>query len=472
MKQQKQVAKVLRQIKKHLPQGAKILIACSGGADSVALTDALLCLREEQQYKLSVCHVEHGLRGAEALADADFVEAFCRYRQVDCEIIRVEAKKLALESKLSVEDAARKLRYKALFDCVGKQQADYLVTAHHRDDQAETLMLHLLRGSGIDGLSGMREEKNFLVRPFLTISRQELEIYCQLRDLSYRNDSSNEDIYFTRNKVRHVLLPLLEDEFNPEIKKSLSNTANLLSEDANYLSLVAEKYFSKHVQMCDGGYSVSATDLLAEHVAVKSRIIRTMWKRLNAEGLFSYEHTKQIILLLKRGSSNKKIALPGATCAVYNYGELKILKTLVQNSKEDKIDNVEKQSISLDAVRDSRTVHLQMTDKILELAYVESQEKPLAQVAYPWHLLNGNKIELRIWQDGDRFFPEGSIGTKKLKKYFNEEKINVDDRKKQLLVACGQQVLWLLGGKAAGWHEQECKAWLTLTLKASDGGTE
>ena len=197
MKEHRQITEILDQVEEHLPVGSKIIVACSGGADSIALADALLLLQEKRKYQLVVCHVEHGLRGSEALADADFVVEFCRMRQVACEVLRVDAKKFAAESKLSVEDAARKLRYTVLFEILSKHKSEYIVTAHHRDDQAETLLLHLLRGSGAEGLGGMRCHNNSIVRPFLQVSRRMLEAYCAMEKALAENNALADVIVLT-----------------------------------------------------------------------------------------------------------------------------------------------------------------------------------------------------------------------------------------------------------------------------------
>ena len=270
MKEHRQITEILDQVEEHLPVGSKIIVACSGGADSIALADALLLLQEKRKYQLVVCHVEHGLRGSEALADADFVVEFCRMRQVACEVLRVDAKKFAAESKLSVEDAARKLRYTVLFEILSKHKSEYIVTAHHRDDQAETLLLHLLRGSGAEGLGGMRCHNNSIVRPFLQVSRRMLEAYCAMRSLDYRTDSSNMDLYYTRNKVRHILLPLLEREFNPNIKQALAQTATLTAEDADCLNELAEEKFLQYVLQDDHSCSCDTAWLLSLPAALCS----------------------------------------------------------------------------------------------------------------------------------------------------------------------------------------------------------
>lgn len=468
MQEEKQVRKILQQVQKQLPAGSKIVVACSGGADSLALVDALWLLREQQQYQLGICHVEHGLRGEEALADADFVAEFCRQRQLDCEIVHVEAKVLAESNKLSLEDAARKLRYAALFKSLDNRQADFLVTAHHRDDQAETLLLHLMRGSGSDGLSGMRVRQKCLVRPLLALSRQELEQYCRLRGLIYCNDSSNDDLYFTRNKVRHVLLPLLEREFNPRIKESLANTCTILAEDADCLRALAVQHFNAGVCREDRGFSCAADWLMQLPPALGSRIVRAMWQQCGATGVLTYAHTKQILKLVDNGSSNKKIMLPGKSCAIYSYGKLSIMTA----DEQEIPDVLSGCAIDLQILKVKGTMNVELPDGILLLSYLEDRLKPAAQAVYPWHLLESDKLELRYRQDGDRFFPQGSSGSKKLKKYFNDVKFTAPARERQLLAACGKQVLWLVGGKSAGWHEQDCKAWLTMEIEHKDMGDD
>ena len=436
MKEHRQITEILDQVEEHLPVGSKIIVACSGGADSIALADALLLLQEKRKYQLVVCHVEHGLRGSEALADADFVVEFCRMRQVACEVLRVDAKKFAAESKLSVEDAARKLRYTVLFEILSKHKSEYIVTAHHRDDQAETLLLHLLRGSGAEGLGGMRCHNNSIVRPFLQVSRRMLEAYCAMRSLDYRTDSSNMDLYYTRNKVRHILLPLLEREFNPNIKQALAQTATLIAEDADCLNELAEEKFLQYVLQDDHSCSCDTAWLLSLPAALCSRIIRMMWK---------------------------KLMLPGGTCAVYSYGKLTVAAAETPSAIA-----AQNYVFDLAELQKAGRLQVELPNGILSLGYFKGSASPLGHAAiYPWHLLQDRQLEVRQRQDGDIFFPAGSLGSKKLKKYFNDIKVPPEQRKSQLLVTCGKQVLWLVGGKAAGWHEQEqgCEAWLTLDIK-------
>lgn len=217
----KAVNKLLKEIKNYLPPGARVVIACSGGADSVALTDAVWQLRDECGYKIAVMHVEHGLRGEEALRDAAFTEKFCAERGLAFACRHVRAGVYAKAEGLSVEDAARKLRYRELWQYVDELGADYLLTAHHAGDQAETVLMQLLRGSGTAGLGGMQVQAGRLMRPLLFVQRSEIEAYCRERNLSFCHDSTNDDVRYTRNHIRKELLPYLQQQFNSQLVTAL-----------------------------------------------------------------------------------------------------------------------------------------------------------------------------------------------------------------------------------------------------------
>lgn len=160
-------------------------------------------------------HVEHGIRGQEALDDAEFVKNFCAERGLAFVCRHVNAPDYALQNGLSLEDAARRLRYKALFSYAAEEKCDYIVTAHQADDQAETVLMQLMRGSGTSGLGGMQTASGKLLRPFLFVRRTEIEAYCRERGLRFCNDSTNDDVRYTRNRIRKELLPYLEKVLTP-----------------------------------------------------------------------------------------------------------------------------------------------------------------------------------------------------------------------------------------------------------------
>jgi len=204
-----------------LRPGERVAVACSGGADSVALLHVLAELREELGIVLSVAHFHHQIRGAEADADHTFAGELAAKLQVDFYSGTGNAPKHADESKLSLETAARELRHRWFADLITQGKADKIATAHTLDDQAETVLMRILRGTGTRGLASIApaQATKHLIRPLLTTSRREVEAYLKAEGQCWREDSSNLDLGHTRNRVRHTLLPLLEQEFNPAIRQ-------------------------------------------------------------------------------------------------------------------------------------------------------------------------------------------------------------------------------------------------------------
>ena len=374
------VLKVQRALFSYLdPQGLYV-VACSGGADSLALTDAML----QAGFAMCVCHVEHGLRGAAAQADADFVLSWCAARGVRCEVCRVKAGEYAQVHGLSEEDAARQLRYRALASVLEKTGAAAVVTAHQQDDQAETVLLHLLRGSGLRGAgtvtipadeAGQAPVSVQVLRPLLTLTGAALRAYCRARRLTWREDHTNAELRYTRNRVRRQLMPLLYS-FNPNITKGLSRLAQVARADADFVRGAALEAFNacvcpagaaqdklaraavaKAVQMAaepmksTQARGVTADDRPAEPCetspeggtvtgvwkpqlvldvkkwrgyapAVQMELLRLLWEKLGEPQALPLTKIMEMVALAEKGHSGKKILLPKRHQIVYNYGKL------------------------------------------------------------------------------------------------------------------------------------------------------
>lgn len=311
------VFKVRRTLERQLPGGRHFLLAVSGGADSLALADACAGLGGEGFGTYTVCHVEHGLRGAEGLRDMELVKSFCRERALSCVLCKEDVASYAKEHKLSTEEAARIVRYAALRRVAKEKQAQFIVTAHHADDQAETVLLRLLRGGALDGLAGMEERHADVLRPFLTLHRDELTAYCAARGIKYAHDSSNDDLRFTRNRIRRELLPYLRANFNPGISGALVRTAELLRADAECLDELAAAAYAESARKCaDGSIALSAAGLNALPEPLASRVMRRACFELGLTEL-SYERTQALVSLLKRATGGKVIELPSKCSARY-----------------------------------------------------------------------------------------------------------------------------------------------------------
>lgn len=324
---------VCKEIKKYMFSDKRYLLAVSGGADSLALADAVATVFFEDIANIRVCHVEHGIRGAEALADAKVVENFCHIHGLSFVCCHVDVPRYALENNCSLEEAARKMRYAKLLEEAERFDAEAIVTAHQADDQAETVLWKLLRGAGTDGLSGMQIFSNWglqkLVRPFLNLSRRDLEEYCKAKNLIYCIDSTNYDVKYTRNRIRKELIPYLESNFNPAIKGTLVREARLLAEEQACLAELTENYLQDDkfcgIVKAEGYFWVNAKLLSELPVALRKRILREAFFRVGGKEL-SYERTLALDKLCISGIGEKLVQLSCGFQAVYRNKKILIYK--------------------------------------------------------------------------------------------------------------------------------------------------
>ena len=266
-------------LQKLLPDtsGLRIGVACSGGPDSVALLSALRAITPLRSYRLRVLHVNHGLR-PESDHEQDMVQTLCRQWQVPLSV-----KKLQPPSSLKgIEVWAREARYAFFQESAVATPLDYIATAHTQDDQAETVLFRLMRGSARRGLAGIPPVRdNWLIRPFLHCSRRAIDAYTKEKKLPYVTDPSNADLRFTRNKIRHVLLPFLEQEFSPQIRRHLASLAETTREEEDWLEELAT---NARARIIGRDNSVSLSALNKEPAALRSRILR-QWAEGRGQGL-------------------------------------------------------------------------------------------------------------------------------------------------------------------------------------------
>lgn len=321
------VYKLRKTIKNLLQPDAHYLLAVSGGADSLALAHACAALAAQAWGSYSVCHVEHGLRGEEALRDMQAVQCACKAWGLPCFTEHVQAASYAAQNRLSTEDAARRLRYAALRRIAAQQGAVAIVTAHHEGDQAETLLLRLLRGAGLQGLAGMRAQQGDIIRPLLTLPKSLLEEYCSVEGIAVCYDSTNADTAYTRNRVRLELVPYLERSFNHNVVPTLARTAALLAQDAECLEQMADAAYRQLVRRQEDAVSFPVTQLTALHSAVRLRVLRRAYFELGGEEL-SFERSQAIDSLLLRRSGGKIIQLPQGINVVYKNKQLIFVKII------------------------------------------------------------------------------------------------------------------------------------------------
>ena len=295
-----------------LKPGRKALIGVSGGRDSIAL---LHCLVSAGWKNLIVCHLNHGLRGRESGQDAVFVRKICRKHNLACEVTRQDIQKICRVSKVSVELAARNERYKFLQAMAKKHKTRFLFLAHHADDQAETVLTNLCRGTSLKGLTGMQMmNASHLgldkLRPMLEVSRIELDAYVQKQHLQFREDSSNAASIYVRNRLRHEVLPLLSEIFDRDVGALIARMSTLLARDERALqNLVLDFINAENVLLLDGSLRLTPRLKALESGMLARLILHWLQNSEEAHGIGSLE-LQQIMSMLQPGGS-AKVNLPG-----------------------------------------------------------------------------------------------------------------------------------------------------------------
>lgn len=287
-------------IEKLLPPGSRVLCAVSGGADSVCMLHMLYELRQELEIELFAAHYEHGLRGEEALRDAAFVEDCCKKLGICFKLGHGDVPAFAREKGMSIEEAARHLRYDFLQKTAAEFGCDRIATAHNADDNAETVLFNLSRGSGALGLRGIPERRGMIVRPLLHMSRGEIESWLSERGLAFVHDSSNDSDDYSRNLIRHRVMPALKS-INPACTAAIASAGQLLAEDEDFIQSEARGFIDRHFD----GESLPVAELKGLHRAVASRVFRMMSKKS-----LSREHVESLFALLE-GSGLAYADLPG-----------------------------------------------------------------------------------------------------------------------------------------------------------------
>lgn len=432
-----------------IPKGARLVVGLSGGADSVALLHALHGMQEEFAWQLIAVHIHHGLRGEEADGDARFAEDFCASLGIPCIVKRYDVKAEAKAHGLGEEETGRLLRYAAFRQAAGER--GFIAVAHHQKDQAETVLMRLCRGTGLKGLTGMQPVRENICRPLLFCTRAEIEEYCRENGLLWKEDSTNREEKYTRNKLRLRVLPLLE-EINPQAVAHIANTAALLAEEEDFLEQQA-KAFWKKVQLPSLPEEVclSIEKLQALHPAMRRRILRKAVGQFQKRDISQKQLAALEELLAKE--SGKHLDFPEGLHAENRYGALVLSQTAAEQAEGFcYVLPLEKE--------------IQIPEAGIAV-FVSLQEKNIEISAETCtNVFDYDKIEHTLFC---RTRKRGDViplqqGRKKIKELFIDEKIPRAERQRYPLIAAGDAVIWVPGlRKAFGADEQtDRKVWIQI----------
>lgn len=500
------IARLITQIPLWGP-GAPLVVAVSGGADSLCLLGALLDLRERRHPyapgDLTVATFDHRLRGVEGEADIAWVAALAASLGLRCVAGVGDAHAFARERHLSLEDAARRLRYRFLRRVASEVNADRIAVAHTQDDQAETILLRLVRGAGLTGLAGMRPLRGDIARPLLTTTRAQTEAYCASRGWAPREDATNHDERFLRNRVRHRLLPVLES-FNPRIRSALARMAGMLADDEEALDAATDQAWSQiNAIQSPGKVTLDTASLSEQPRGLRRRLIRRAVAKLlateqpNEAGetpttRLEEHHIALIERLAESGATGTTLQLPSGVRATRTYTAL--LLNLAGNQGASSGDTPPGQERVWPLVSPGMVEAADLGWRVraviseappgLEIGLLppEPNLPPPGQAgaagalprggwrAYADADVAGARLSVRAWRAGDRFRPLGMAHVRKLQDVFTDAKIPRDLRRRLPLVCAGEgadeRILWVAGLRIGDEFKLTSATRRTLVLQA------
>lgn len=426
---------VLATIKKYdmLSKGDSLLVAVSGGPDSVSLLHCLVRLKKELDLSLSVFHVNHKLRGKQSDKDEKFVRLLSEKMNLPFIAVSIDTEKYCIDNKLSIEEGARKIRYEKACETANELNANKIATGHTADDAAETFIMRALRGAGLAGLTGIPPVRGNIIRPLIETFRKQILEFCDSNKIDYIIDLSNLDPVFFRNKIRLKVVPKL-DEIYPAWKKNMAKTFEILRADFECLSAEADKIFSGITNKRDNYIEIDIEKINKVNVSLRRMIIRKAIEHVAGElKQIEYKHIDFILSKILK-SGNFSIDMPGKTIALREYDNLLFKQVEVP------LAPVKKQLVIGGA-----TYIPQLN------LFFETSIAPFKKLIYDKKVahLDISKIEGSLYtktvEEGDRFVPLGMKGTKKIYDYMSDRKIPKRIRERSVVIQDSKKILWLVG---------------------------
>lgn len=435
------VNKVLETIKEYnmFQDKDKVIVAVSGGPDSMCLLYMLYKLKEKLNIELVAAHLNHCLRGKDADDDEQYVKEFCEKIGVEFYSKRVDINKISKEKNISCETAGREERYNFFYELKDKLNAQKIAVAHNANDQVETVFMRIMRGTGLSGLTGIKPIRDsIVVRPIIKLNRKEIELYCKDNHISTRIDKTNLENIYSRNKIRLELIPYIQKNFNEDIINTVNRFANLVSNDNEYMELVAQDKYRIYCHKKQNKIVLSKK-LFKEHKAIVTRVIRNALYELKGN-IYNLEATHIYdIINIQKSPTGKKINLPQEIVVSNNYGDIHIYNNI--NYKSFNGDTI-KINIGEEYFIKNNNLYIYSD---IENRNIGKDFKGNDFIKYfDYDKING-EIILRYRKEGDRFNPIGMKGTKKLKDIFMDLKIPKEERDSIPLICFGNDIAWIWG---------------------------
>jgi len=415
-------------------RGASILVALSGGPDSVALLNAMVELRESLGYRVAAAHLNHSLRGDESDRDEMFCRELCRRLKVELVVERAQG---LVPGKPNLEEAARQARQEFLHRTADAARADFIALGHHADDQAETVLMRLLRGAGVTGLCAMMEASpGGIIRPMLSLSRRDVLDYLDTIGASFVTDATNFSTHILRNRVRHDLLPVLDREYVPGASRRLAALASEMQAVDAFLYRAAAQELSAVATSSCGLDLVRFSNV---DPALRGPVLRLyLARQMGGLRRLTRDHLSALVNLCLAGPVNGEVALPSGWRAVREYGQLRLLNGSRPAHPSFSIP------IAFEGTTEVETAGLAFDASLATpgaVPFPSNHESAL----FDAHAVLSTGLTARNFLPGDRIRPLGMAGTRKVKEVFIDKRLPLRQRAGFPVVAIGSRIVWLPG---------------------------
>lgn len=458
--------------KHHMIQtGDLILCGVSGGADSICMLNLLLQLSDRLSFRLAVCHVNHGIRDT-AGRDEDFVKAFCEERGIPFYSVHENIPALAKRMGISTEEAGREARYKAFEKIANEIGATKIALAHTANDRAETQLYHLFRGTGVKGLAGIRPVRDRIIRPILFLEREEIEEYLALCQISFVQDETNEEDEYTRNRIRHHILPYAKKEISSAAVSHMSQTADLCEQLEDFMELEVVSLQSRAVRTTENGFEIWIEQVLEAHPILQSYLCHKLLLSMTPGAKdIGAVHVDSLLSLL-RASTGKQLSFPFAIEAVRQYDTVRLYHVKEKALQE---------KVSVYVKKNQSEVSYPYGNGYFEFRiFPYEQGMDIMQNEYTKWFDYGKikNLEIRSRESGDTLSLKGKGGEvihKSLKEFFINEKIQKNKRDEIPLLADGANILWVVGYRISENYKISDTTELIMEVKAKgfhEGGKD
>ena len=441
------IAKVKDTIRKYdmVDRGDRVVVAVSGGPDSVCLLSVLHAMANELDLTLHVAHLDHRFRGQESAEDARFVDKLAKGLGIAATIESRDVPAYCAERGLSAQAGAREMRYTFLQQCAKATGARRIALGHTANDQAETLLMRLIRGAGISGLSAIPPVRENIIRPFIAMTRDEVLAYLQRRKIDYRTDPSNQKLIYTRNRIRHEVLPVLE-RFNPRIVEALSAEADMLRDENDAIEAMLPEIMQQVIRREGDDVHIRRERFLDLLPALRRRVLRQALELAAGDDAVdqSWVRTEEALGFMGEAQSGRSMEVPGGLLLQREYDDL-----VIRAQAQEMVFCV---PLAVPGETAATAAGL-----AIEAVTLDTPPDPGADGGnYLWQaVFDYDKISLPLYlrnrRPGDRFCPAGMDGrSKKLQDYFVDEKVPRVRRNAAPLLATELDVIWIIGMRTDG----------------------